>query len=124
MPSRNRLINRASLNPVFNRFMGVKYYISDDEPEYYDTLAEADGKYICKDNNAAPIFYLTDKVVSEQVFDSLSWKEKQLLLLPYAVLDKEIVDTPLIEDLQNRSFVFRKLQERQLVLKMEIFMSG
>lgn len=117
MPSRNRLINRASLNPVFNRFMGVKYYISDDEPEYYDTLAEADGKYICKDNNAAPIFYLTDKVVSEQVFDSLSWKEKQLLLLHYAVLDKEIVDTPLIEDLQKRSFDFSKVTGKTVSFK-------
>lgn len=83
--TRNRLSLAEQHDPLFLRFMGVKY------------TAGVDG--IRGNNKAAPVFYVTDGAASPGEFKKLSWQQKQIALCEYAFAPggKGFVRIPLSE---------------------------
>ena len=58
LPYRNNLMQGAAKNPLFQRFMGVKYQIhqkNDGTP------------FVIKSADTAPIAYTTDRILSEEI---------------------------------------------------------
>ncbi len=86
-PSRNKLMQVASDNPVFLRFMGVKYIVGDSAPAGYEKIGVVGNENIFENKNAAPTAYVTDKIMTEEDFLNLSYPERQMTLLKSAVAD-------------------------------------
>lgn len=84
-PFRNNMMQALSNNPCFLQFMGVKY-----------SLVSQEGKNLSveKREQAAPIWYVTDQVISEKEFQKYSFPECQTLLLQRSVVDNEEQDKP------------------------------
>ncbi len=77
LPYRNNLMQGAAKNPLFQRFMGVKYQISQKE----------DGTpFIIKNEDTAPIAYATDRLLSEKTYNGLRFPYNQTALMNYAVV--------------------------------------
>lgn len=82
--TRNSLMEDTVDNPVFLRFMGVKYLVGQAENTGYEKV-EGENAAVYKNEKAAPLFYLTNQTITETQFDKLSWARQQLALLENAV---------------------------------------
>ena len=80
-PFRNGLMQSASANPLFQKFMGVKYVIgrSEDGENFTTEVQET----------AAPMIYGTSQVVSEKTYQTMEFPYNQTMLLQYAVTNEE-----------------------------------
>lgn len=111
-PYRNFLMQPGSENPVYRRFMGVKYLIADrDSQEAVAGHASADKEhssggsmdgapcgYALKDEEGelglyedclvSPVAYATDKLMGEEEYRVLTFPENQLALLKAAVVEE------------------------------------
>lgn len=76
-PFRNAMMQAASKNPLFQKFMGVKYVVERDG----DT-----GEFSVKaQSHAAPVIYATDRLLSPKAYARLSFPYNQTALMRYAV---------------------------------------
>lgn len=84
-PFRNYLMMSAARNPVYQRFMGVKYVLSKEAvPEY--ELIESKGSWkVYQSDQVSPAAYATDRVITEEDYGELEFPYNQLALLEYAV---------------------------------------
>ena len=85
-PFRNGLMQSASANPLFQKFMGVKYVIgrSEDGENFTTEMQEA----------AAPVIYGTNQVIAEKTYQAMKFPYNQTMLMQYAVTGNEkIADT-------------------------------
>lgn len=82
--TRNSLMEDTVNNPVFLRFMGVKYLIGQADNTDYEKTEKGTGT-VYMNEKAAPLFYLTNQTITETQFDKLSWARQQLTLLENAV---------------------------------------
>ena len=82
-PYRNILMQSCAHNPVFQRFMGIKYLISDTDIPGYKKIAEN----VYENDDVLPIAYQTQSVISEEEYRKLEFPYNQLALLEYAVVD-------------------------------------
>lgn len=100
--TRNRLMLDAQRNPLFLRFMGVKYLIGGDCPKGWTEVplsGDAENQKervpagsqprVYRQEKAAPLFYLTDQTMGEKAFQNLTWQEKQIDLLEYAIVPEQ-----------------------------------
>ncbi len=102
-PFRNFLMQSAVHNPVYQRFMGVKYVVSRTEVPGYDAVeqcagqnegnARADKKNdsewkVYENDQVSPIAYATDRVINEEAYRRLEFPCNQLALLKYAVVQE------------------------------------
>ncbi len=100
--TRNRLMLDAQRNPLFLRFMGVKYLIGGDCPEGWtevplsgdaenqkEKVSAGSQPQVYRQEKAAPLFYLTDQTMGEKAFQNLTWQEKQIGLLEYAIVPEQ-----------------------------------
>ena len=100
--TRNRLMLDAQRNPLFLRFMGVKYLIGGDCPEGWtevplsgdaenqkEKVSAGSQPRVYRQEKAAPLFYLTDQTMGEKAFQNLTWQEKQIDLLEYAIVPEQ-----------------------------------
>ena len=80
-PFRNGLMQSASANPLFQKFMGVKYVIgrSENGENFTTEVQEA----------AAPVIYGTSQVVSEKTYQTMEFPYNQTMLMQYAVTNEE-----------------------------------
>ena len=80
-PFRNGLMQSASANPLFQKFMGVKYVIgrSEDGENFTTEVQEA----------AAPVIYGTSQMVSEKTYQTMEFPYNQTMLMQYAVTNEE-----------------------------------
>ena len=80
-PFRNGLMQSASANPLFQKFMGVKYVIgrSEDGENFTTEVQEA----------AAPVIYGTSQILSEKTYQTMEFPYNQTMLMQYAVTDEE-----------------------------------
>ena len=80
-PFRNGLMQPASANPLFQKFMGVKYVIgrSENGENFTTEVQEA----------AAPVIYGTSQVVSEKTYQTMKFPYNQTMLMQYAVTNEE-----------------------------------
>lgn len=86
-PSRNKLMETASDNPVFLRLMGVRYIIGNGAPADYEKIGGVGLEQIYENKKAAPTAYVTDQVIKESDFLKLSYPERQMTLLKAAVAE-------------------------------------
>ena len=80
-PFRNGLMQPASANPLFQKFMGVKYVIGRSENgENFTTEVQ---------ETAAPVIYGTSQMVSEKTYQTMEFPYNQTMLMQYAVTNEE-----------------------------------
>ena len=89
-PARNSLMQESSDNPIFLDLMGVKYLLVREDsgevaPEGYEKIGEKGNIDIYKNESTTPVGYVTDQIISDQTFESLSWPERQLALSSFSV---------------------------------------
>ena len=97
-PFRNFLMQSAVHNPVYQRFMGVKYVVSDVEvPGYeevsgykevseYEDMEGKTGLRVYQNDRVSPAVYATDRVITEERYRGLEFPCNQLALLRYAAV--------------------------------------
>ncbi len=108
-PFRNFLMQSAVHNPVYQRFMGVKYVVSKEDIQGYEPVGftsldeacqfegQADAKEkgkqgdewrVYENTQVSPVVYGTDRVISREAFLDLEFPYRQLALLEYAVVEE------------------------------------
>jgi len=88
-PFRNDLMQSASKNPVFLQLMGVRYLISKEEVPGYELVRNGDGMDMYENRCAAPVAYVTDRLISEDTYDELGFPYNQMALAYGAVRPEE-----------------------------------
>lgn len=76
-PYRNILMQAGAKNPIFQRFMGIKYMLSDQDVPGYRKIAEG----VYENKSVLPIIYGTDRVMTEETYRKLSFPYNQIALL-------------------------------------------
>lgn len=92
-PYRNCLMQGVSTNPLFRRLMGVKYIISKNTQFGYQKLYTQDGLTLWENKDVAPLAYVTDRLVSEQEYESLDFPYSQLLFSQAGVVPQSSIST-------------------------------
>lgn len=96
-PFRNFLMQSAVHNPVYQRFMGVKYVAAKEPvPGYEAVKYMADtGKWkVYENTQVSPAAYGTDRVISEESYRELDFPYNQLALLEYGVVKDDMAARP------------------------------
>ena len=91
-PSRNCMMQSVSENPLFQKFMGVKYLVGESAEKSSGPQGnpKESGNLTADINeHAAPVIYATDKVISQTEYQKLSFPYNQTTLMQYAVVEKE-----------------------------------
>lgn len=92
-PYRNFLMQPAVENPVFRRFMGVKYLVAQEgvqkEISGYSLAAEEGPWKLYENPSVSPAVYATDQVMGEKEYKRLELPENQLSLLRCAVIKED-----------------------------------
>lgn len=69
----------VSENPLFQKFMGVKYRVGENAEK------DTDGKIsVSRQENAAPVIYATDQVIAEDAYRNMAFPYNQTILMRYA----------------------------------------
>lgn len=86
---RNFLMQPVSRNPLFQRFMGVKYLLVKDGTEIggYEFWGHEGDVKIYRNASASPIIYGTDQVLSEENYEKMDFPYNQLALMERAVVE-------------------------------------
>ena len=71
-PFRNVMMQSVSKNPVFCRMMGVRYIVSDSDVTGYALVKKCEKTGIYQNNDAAPVMYATDRVMTEKEYNKLN----------------------------------------------------
>ena len=87
--TRNCLMQDAQNNPLFLRFMGVKYLVGGKKVPGWEKIKGDGASAIYRNDRTAPLAYLTDQTISSETFESLSWQEKQIVLLEAAAVPEK-----------------------------------
>lgn len=85
-PFRNVMMQSVSKNPVFCRMMGVRYIVSDSDVTGYALVKKSEKTGIYQNNDAAPVMYATDRVMTEKEYNKLAFPYNQTAFLEYAVV--------------------------------------
>lgn len=84
-PFRNYLMLSAVYNPVYQRFMGVKYVLSKKPVPGYEAIESKGSWKVYQNDQVSPAAYATDRVITEKDYSGLEFPYNQLALLEYAV---------------------------------------
>lgn len=84
---RNNMMQAVSDNPLFLKFMGVKYVIGNHSLAGYELLEEGENGNLYVNSHAAPIGYVTNEVVSEKSYQALDFPANQTAFLWKAVAE-------------------------------------
>lgn len=119
-PLRNFLMQPVSRNPLFQKFMGVKYLIvnADGEDaekgipgyELYDWTGNVE---IYRNENVSPVIYGTDRVISEKIYQGLEFPYNQLALMDHAVAENGNAyrDSSVPEKVYPADFMLPEMEE-------------
>lgn len=77
-PFRNDLMQSVSKNPVFLDLMGIKYLLSKENVPGCRAVGAAGGYTLYENPGAAPIAYVTDRIISETEYEKLEFPYSQL----------------------------------------------
>lgn len=114
-PFRNFLMQSAVHNPVYQRFMGVKYIVSDEEvPGYeeasgykevagYEDTEDKTGLRVYQNDRVSPVAYTTDQVITEELYRGLEFPCNQLALLRYAAVKDISPDGTIVNDAKENA---------------------
>lgn len=93
--ARNVFMQDIQNDPLFLRFMGVKYLIGGDGVYGWTEKAGAGQTVYYENDSVSPLFYLTDQTMSSDQLAEMSWQEKQIALLEAAAVpDGQEIETP------------------------------
>lgn len=91
---RNRMMQTVSDDPLFWQLMGVKYVLAKTRPEGYELYRDYGDFQVYRAISAAPVAYVTDRVVSESEYKTLHYPQNQEILETAAVIpDQERPET-------------------------------
>lgn len=82
-PFRNNMMQSVTNNPCFLQFMGVKYFLTEEQTAGYTATETKD---LWKNEMTAPIFYVTSQVIGENAYRNYSFPDNQTVLLKNAVV--------------------------------------
>ena len=85
-PFRNGMMQKKKKNPVFQRMMGVRYIVSDSDVPGYTLVKKCGTTGIYQNEDAAPVMYATDRVMTEEEYKKLAFPYNQTAFLEYAVV--------------------------------------
>lgn len=93
---RNRSMTAQSSNILFNNFIGEKYIITDKNMNLgYLPQKETSNLKIYKNNDAYPIGYATDKLMSKEEYNNLSYPQNVVGLLTTIITDNKTTNEKL-----------------------------
>lgn len=123
-PFRNFLMQSAVHNPVYQRFMGVKYVVSDEEVPGYeempgDEAAESEVPRVYRNDQASPAAYTTDRVIAEETYRELEFPYNQLALLQYAVVKDASADQLAVNGKDQKEMVKKLVEEADDYFEIE-----
>lgn len=114
-PFRNFLMQSAVHNPVYQRFMGVKYIVSDEgvpgyeeasgykEVSGYEDTEGKTGLRVYQNDRVSPVAYTTDQVITEELYRGLEFPCNQLALLRYAAVKDISPDGTIVNDAKENA---------------------
>lgn len=88
-PFRNGLMQASSNDPLYQKLMGIKYIVKNTEDEKcvgYEPYKRKGKWTVYKNEDAAPIAYASDRIISEQAYHSLPFPYNQIAFMKYAVV--------------------------------------
>ena len=63
--------------------------MSGDAENQKEKVSAGSQSRVYRQEKAAPLFYLTDQTMGEKAFQNLTWQEKQIDLLEYAIVPEQ-----------------------------------
>ena len=114
---RNYLILNAVNNPLFNMYMGVKYFVSDqDNLNDYSLIKTLNNYHLYENKEAYPLGYVNPQTLNIETYQKLTYPYNIEALLKYTItndsLNKEIKST-----LKKYSLPLNNLDLTKLSLK-------
>mgnify|MGYP000976233360 FL=1 len=91
-PFRNVLMQSVTENPIYQKLMGVKYILSEQEITGYQQEKKVGDVTVYKNEEVLPIAYVTNQMISEKAYEDLAFPYSQLAFLRFAV-GKSVNDT-------------------------------
>ncbi len=91
---RNSALTARSRNLFFNCFMGDRFYITNKPVSYigFELLRQQDGYYLYQNNNAYPLVYDSDYIMSRRQYDKLEYPDKTDALMRCCITEDDIPD--------------------------------
>ncbi len=131
-PNRNDSIFTDVLNPLFNIFVGNKYFLSNTDVPFGYTLIDSNSNTsLYKNDNVFTLGYASNSLISEAEFNKLSFPYSNLALLNNIVIEsktntnyenKIIKRNPVIYDITsfkkvNDKYVFNLKEDKSYTIK-------
>lgn len=91
-PFRNVLMQSVTENPIYQKLMGIKYILSEQEITGYQQEKKVGDVTVYKNEEVLPIAYVTNQMISEKAYEDLAFPYSQLAFLRFAV-GKSVNDT-------------------------------
>lgn len=122
-PFRNRLMQSASYHPVFQRFMGVRYILSEKKMPGYKLAASGKNQNIYENEDVLSVIRYSDRLLKETDYKALTFPYQQLALLSHTVVNDKSVnadgDQAESESVKEISEEFLKELNKNGVLKSD-----
>lgn len=117
---RNNALQAQPYNEIFNILMGCRYRISTEyNPMYGETLTDNTGKYnLFRNGMAFPVGYASSGIMSEDLFNSLSWNQKAEALLENIIADTDSRNMIYPDKIKKISCDFDKLCDTDKIRKV------
>ena len=91
-PFRNVLMQSVTENPIYQKLMGIKYILSEQEITGDQQEKKVGDVTVYKNEEVLPIAYVTNQMISEKAYEDLAFPYSQLAFLRFAV-GKSVNDT-------------------------------
>ena len=122
--TQNKLVLEPSSNPLFLRFMGVKYLISHNKtgetvPFGYKKIISKPGAAVYKNDQVSPLAYVTNRTISEQTYQKLDFPYRQTALLERAVVKQPAQEVPIQENREPVSLTLPTVNNPQLSIETD-----
>lgn len=100
-PFRNFLMQPAINNPIFQKFMGVKYLLSQQPIAGYEDGKTIGNMHIYKNETVSPVAYATNQVISKEQYLTLKYPYNQKVLLDVAIVEGAVQGKNPEEEIKN-----------------------
>ena len=118
-PYRNIFMQARAQNPIFQKLMGIKYIVSEQDIPGYKEIAEN----VHENPEVYPVAYVTSQYLSEEDYNTLEFPYNQTAFLDFAVVKNRNSCAGWKEQLQSKiqevdiGFQYKEIDSRQSVTK-------
>ena len=118
-PYRNIFMQARAQNPIFQKLMGIKYIVSQENIPGYKEIKEN----IYENSDVYPVAYVTSQYLSEEDYNTLEFPYNQTAFLDFAVVKNRSSCAGWKEQLQSKiqeadiGFQYKEIDSRQSVTK-------